>query len=151
MGSPSQLKFRLMAAGVIAMYLALAAVTAVTKAPTSDEAWFGSPAYNLAFRGFMGTTVLDPGSGTPHLHGRTRVDGIDRYTYWVMPLSLLTQAGWFKLVGFGLLRMRALSILWGLVALVSWWTVFHELSGNRYTALLAVALITALRRLGVAR
>jgi hypothetical protein len=130
-----------MAAAVLALFLVLAFGTAVTKAPWCDEGWFASPAFNLAFKGFMGTTVLDPASGTPTLHTRTRLDGIDRYTYWVMPLDLVTQAGWYKLVGFSLLRMRVLSILWGLVALVCWWIVFHELSGNRYTALLAVALL----------
>jgi hypothetical protein len=136
----SQYRFWLMATAVLVAFLLLVIATAVTKAPTGDEGWFASPAYNLAFKGFMGTTVLDPGSGTPVLHTRTRLDGIDRYTYWVMPLNLITQAGWYKLVGFGMLRMRALSIIWALVALVSWWMVFSQLSGNRYTALLAVAL-----------
>ena len=134
-------RFAVTAALVLTLFLILTIVTAVTKAPWCDEGWFASPAYNLAFKGFMGTTVLDPGSGTPVLHTRTRVDGIDRYTYWVMPLSLIAQAGWFKLLGFGLLRMRALSMVWALLALFAWWIVFHQLSGKRYVALLAVALM----------
>jgi len=137
---PPENRFWLLATAVLMVYLALAVATALTKAPTGDEAWFSSPAYNLAFKGYMGTSVLDPGSGTPVLHTRTRLDGIDRYTYWVMPLNLITQAGWYKLVGFGLLPMRALSIIWALVALASWWIVFYQVSGSRYTALLAVAL-----------
>src|ERR1700688_2200538 len=106
MSSSSGNFFRAMAAAVVVVFLALAIVTAVTKAPWCDEGWFASPGWNLAFRGFMGTTVLDPASGTPTLHTRTRTDGIDRYTYWVMPLSLVAQAGWYKLAGFSLLRMR---------------------------------------------
>jgi hypothetical protein len=136
---PARFPFFVLAA--LALFLSLTIATTLTKAPTCDEGWFGSPAYNLAFRGFMGTTVLDPGSGTPMLHVRTRLDGIDRYTYWVMPVSLITQAAWFKLVGFSLLRMRAISILWALLALASWWIVFDRISGNRYVALLAVAML----------
>src|SRR5215471_16620494 len=96
---PPENRFWLLATAVLMVYLALAVATALTKAPTGDEAWFSSPAYNLAFKGYMGTSVLDPGSGTPVLHTGTRLDGIDRYTDWVMPLNLITQAGWYKLVG----------------------------------------------------
>src|ERR1700730_12917945 len=99
--------FGVLAAVVLAVFLVLAIATAVTKEPWCDEGWFASPARNLAFQGFMGTTVLDPASGTPYLSTRTRVDGIDRYTYWVMPLYLVTEAGWYRVVGFGLMRMRA--------------------------------------------
>jgi hypothetical protein len=129
-------------AAVLAMFLALACWTAVTKAPWCDEGWFASPGWNLAFRGFMGTTVLDPASGTPHLNTRTRLDGIDRYTYWVMPLSLVAQAGWYKLAGFSLIHMRALSIVWAVLALGCWWIVARELTGDRWIALAAVALLS---------
>jgi hypothetical protein len=136
-------EWMLMGAAVFTVFLALAIWTAETKAPWCDEAWFASPARNLAFKGFMGTTVLDPASGTPHLNIRTRLDGIDRYTYWVMPLFPVTAAGWYKMVGFGLMRMRALSIVLAVLALACWWIVFTELSGSRSIALLAVALLAA--------
>src|SRR5438270_8067464 len=137
----SRNKFAVMASAVLALFLLLAMWTAVTKAPWCDEGWFASPGWNLAFHGFMGTTVLDPASGTPMLSTRTRLDGIDRYTYWAMPLNLVTQAGWYKLAGFGLLRMRALSMIWALLALVCWWVVFEKLSDDPYAAMLAVALV----------
>jgi len=127
---------------ILALFLLLATWTAVTKSPWCDEGWFASPGWNLAFRGFMGTTVLDPASGTPHLNTRTRLDGIDRYTYWVMPLNLVIQAGWYKLAGFSLLRMRALSIIWAVLALAGWTIVFQEITGSRDTALLGVALVS---------
>ena len=133
--------FAFAAAAVVAVFLALVIATALTKAPWCDEAWFASPGWNLAFRGFMGTTVLDPASGTPVLHTRTRTDGIDRYTYWVMPLSMVIQAGWYRIAGFSLLRMRALSIIWALGTLVGWWMVFRHLSDNRWIALVAAALL----------
>ena len=43
-----------------------------------------------------------------------------------MPLYPLAQAAWYKLVGFGLFRMRMLSLLWGLD-----FHVFH-VAGHRY-------------------
>ena len=141
MSSLSGNRFGVVAAPCVALFLLLAIATANAKAPWCDEGWFASPGWNLAFRGFMGTTVLDPASGTPLLHTRTRTDGIDRHTYWVMPLSLVAQAGWYKLAGFSLLRMRVLSIIWALIALAGWWMVFRQISGNPYTALLAVALL----------
>lgn len=135
--------FRLLFALVVAGFLGLAIWTALTKAPWCDEGWFASPAWNLAYQGFMGTTVLDPGSGTPTLNTRTRLDGIDRHTYWVMPLYLVAEAGWIKLAGFGLVRLRMLSLTLALLAVVSWWVIFREISESRYTALLATALTVA--------
>jgi hypothetical protein len=132
----------LLAPVILALFLLLAGWTAITKSPWCDEGWFASPAWNLAFRGYMGTTVLDPASGTPHLNTRTRLDGIDRHTYWVMPLDLLAQAGWYKLAGFGLLQMRVLSIIWAVLALAGWGIIFQCISGDRLTAIVGAALIS---------
>lgn len=117
---------------VVAAYLALATASAMTGAPWWDEAWFASPALNLMTKGFMGTSVLDP-SGW--------LKGVDQYTYWVMPLYLVTLAGWFKIVGYGLLSMRLLSALWGLVALSSWFFIMKALSRDKKVALLTLAFI----------
>ena len=84
----------------------------------------------------MGTSVLEE-SGTLN----TRLEGIKEHTYWVMPLDLVAQAGWYRLFPFSLFTMRALSIMWGLVALVAWFIIVHRLSGNINTAVLAFALI----------
>jgi 4-amino-4-deoxy-L-arabinose transferase-like glycosyltransferase len=118
---------------VAALHLALAVGSALTKRPWSDEAWFASPALNLATKGFMGTTVLE----TEGLWLR----GIERRTYWVMPLYLVGQAGWYRLVGFSLLKMRLLSAVWGLVALAAWWQIVRALFGSRRLAVLAAALL----------
>ena len=85
----------------------------------------------------MGMTVLDP-------HGYIfdpYVEGIDRYTYWVMPGYLLLQAAWYKVVGFGLFSMRAISIFLGGVALLSWFVVVRWLTRDRHIALLATFLL----------
>ena len=44
---------------IVFVYLALGLTNVFTRAPWCDEAWFGNPAYNLAYKGFMGTTILD--------------------------------------------------------------------------------------------
>lgn len=123
----------LLIAVVVALYLALAIGASLTKAPWHDEGQFANPALNLAARGFMGTTVLD--ASVPWLKG------IGQHTYWVMPLYLVNLAAWFKLFGFSLLSMRALSVGWGLVALGSWYSIMKSLTGERRVALLTLSLL----------
>ena len=124
-------------AGIILFSLLFCTGVALTRRPWCDEAWFASPAYNLDHHGFMGMTILDP-------HGfvfAPYVEGINRYTYWVMPGYLLLQAAWYKVVGLSLFSMRALSILWGGVALWSWFVVVRWLTGDGRIALLAAFLL----------
>ena len=117
-------------------YLGATYKIAISKEPFIDEGWFASPAYNLAFHGFMGTTVLDPrGSWLS-----ADLKGIHEYTYWVMPLYLVAQAGWYRLFGFGLVQMRLLSTFWGAVALASLYFVVECLTENSWAASLAVLL-----------
>lgn len=113
--------------------LALAVGSALTKSPWSDEAWFAQAGYNLAARGEMTTPVLETAG--------TKFKGLDRHTYWVMPLHLVTQAGWYKMFGFSLFTMRALSAVFGLLALFAWYVVVRHLSGNAWVALLTFVLL----------
>jgi len=59
----------------IAVYIVLALLQASAKSTWSDEGWFASPALNLAYHGFLGTTVLY----NPHL------PRIQQHTYWILP------------------------------------------------------------------
>ena len=99
---------------IVLVYLGLGLTNVFTRAPWCDEAWFGNPAYNLAYKGFMGTTVLEPASTT---WKSVKLTGIDRHTYSVMPLNLLMNAAGFRLFGFNIYSMRLLSLLWGWIAL----------------------------------
>lgn len=106
-------------------------------APGTDEGWFASPAYNLLNEGHIGTTVLDP-------HGyilRPEFKGLEKYTYWVLPAHLVLQAGWYKLFGFSLMAMRALSIAWGFVLLISLYTIGRHITGEQGIAALATLLL----------
>jgi len=115
------------------LYLLLATGSVFTRLPRVDEALFASPAVNLVSQGYMGTTVIETIG--------TRWQGLDRHTYWTVPLHFLAQAGWYELFGFSLYSMRALSEVWGLVALAGLYLIARVLSANRDAAALATALI----------
>jgi len=70
--------------------------------PNPNEAWFADPARNLAVHGHMGTTIFE-GCGTWR-------EGIDRYSYGIMPVFLLLQAAYYKLFGFGLMQLPFVAI-----------------------------------------
>ena len=114
-------------------YLLLTIGSIFTRLPWVDEGIFASSAYNLVFKGYMGTSAMET-AGTPW-------QGIERHTYWTVPLHILAQAGWYQLFGFGLFSMRALSALWGLAALAAFYLIALRLSGDRAVAALAVVLI----------
>ncbi len=112
----------------VGAFLVLAVLVASAKRPWSDEGWFASPAFNLAYHGFMGTTVLY----SPHL------PRIDQHTYWILPLYLVGLAEWFKVFGFGLLTMRFYSAVFGAIAIWSWYVVAQKLTRDY-----AIAAVTA--------
>jgi hypothetical protein len=86
----------------------------------------------------MGTTVLDPASST---WKSVKLTGIDRHTYWVMPLSLVANAAGFGIFGFGIFPMRLLSLLWGGVALAAWGLILWKLTGEERLVLGGLGLI----------
>lgn len=121
---------------ILAVYLSLSLAIAHTKVPWCDEGWFANPAYNLAMRGNMGTNVLEPSGHYLNAY----LSGIQQRTYVVVPLHLVTLAGWFKLFGFSAVSMRAYSILWGAIALAAIFLIVWKLTRNRILALLSIAL-----------
>lgn len=118
---------------VLIAYLLLATGSALTERPGVDEGFFANPAVNLLRRGFMGTTTIETAG--------TDVESMKRHTYWVMPLHLILQAGWYRVFGFSLFSMRSISILFGLAALVAWYAITKSLSDDSWLALLACALV----------
>ena len=115
------------------LYVLLGSGSAFTKLPLCDEAWYANPAFNLSAGHSMGTTVLEA-AGTP-LHG------LERHTYWVMPLYIVGQASVYELFGAGLLQTRLFSLGWGLILLVSWFVILRVLFRDRdgkYIALLGM-------------
>lgn len=121
------------AAGAIGVYLVLAIWASFAKEPWSDEGSFASPAYNLAFRGFAGTTIIDEQS--------SGLIGIHAHTYWNPPLGMLVHALSFKWFGFHLVVMRLPSILMGLVAALSWFVIVRQLTGRTLLPYAVMALM----------
>ena len=118
----------------VLIFLTLVVWSSLTTRPESDEGAFASPAYNLAYNGHFGTTVFDMDKST--------LTRIDQRTYWVMPAFLLNASASFKLFGFSLFSMRLVSIFWGLVLILSWYSIVLKISGDRMQAAFC-ALMTA--------
>jgi hypothetical protein len=122
-------------------YLVFAGALAYTKRPWADEAWFANMALNIAENGKTGISVLHP-KGNANMLGREYRNIDQEYYAWV-PVQQAFYALFYKIAGFGVLRMRALSLLWGIVVLVSWFCTVHLLTGERELAALTAALLAA--------
>ena len=129
-----QIGKRWYAAGAILvlLYGALLVAQAATRRPWTDEAMFADPALTLITKGYLGCPVEEFATAWPN---------IARHIYTMFPLNLVVLAGWFKIVGFGLIEQRVLSMLWTAVLLFSVYRLVVLLLGNRRTALLCTALV----------
>ena len=125
---------------IVMIYLALAGWNAATRRPGGDEVQFANPALDLITRGQTGVTIESGWGARPEA---ARPDShIQTYSYWAMPLSFLSLAAWFKVIGFGFFQMRAWSVLLGLLGLLSWYAIVFSITGLRSAALLAIGLIS---------
>ena len=116
---------------VLALSIALAALSAWHRVPWDDEGEFSNASWNLAKHGFMGTTVLDsPEQELPHIGQRT---------YCTMPLYLLGQAAWYLIFPGTLFWARAFTIAWIPVALYSLFRFLFYFTDNRGSSALGVA------------
>jgi hypothetical protein len=120
---------------IAAVFLTATVSVALTRIPWCDEAWFACAGFNLAAHGRLTTQVIAPAPDDP------KTIGLAQHTYWVMPLHLVFQAGWYRLFGFSLFALRSVSILWGLVALCSWFWIIQTLAGDVRIAVLTVGLL----------
>ena len=119
---------------ILAIYLTLTIGTALTEIPGTDEGFFANPAFNLLTKGSFATTILETFA--------TPFKGMDRHTYWIMPLHPLTLSFWYRVFGFSVLSTRSLSIVWGLIALLAWFVIVRSLFKRTSLALLVVALLS---------
>lgn len=122
---------------ILLLFIVLAVLSAHVNLPGTDEAWFASPALNLITKGNFGTSVLDPTAA----FRTNNLTGINQHTYWIVPLYPLVQAAWYRVVGFGLMHLRYLSAVWGLVALWAWYRILMMVCGDRRVATLALGLM----------
>jgi hypothetical protein len=117
-------------AAAIAVYIALAAGTAMTRQPYGDEGELASPAYNLVHRGHLEVTQWE----------RARES---HKAYWMPPVFFFAQAAWQMLAGFGVVQFRLGTVLWGLVLIVAAGAIVRRMTDDAIlAALIAVALAT---------
>src|SRR2546423_370166 len=122
---------------IVAAYLGLAFLASHSVQPWCDEGWFSDPAWNLMTRGAMANTSLDPTATWRDVN----LTGVNRHSYWIMPLFVVAQVPWYVATGFGLPQMRWFSTLWGLVLLFAWYRSVFRLTGDRSAAMLALACL----------
>src|SRR5436309_5859471 len=113
--------FRASTVAAIILMVNLALITGFiqTKRPEQDEGLFANPSYDLKTNGTFGTTMVEPANPF--------AKGLDKVTYWTVPLHLVTLAGWFKIFGFSLAVQRSLSAFWGALAVLSWFVIVRSL------------------------
>lgn len=118
----------------VAVFLFLGIWSSLTTRPESDEGSFANPAFNLAFRGHFGTTVFESENSA--------LTRIEQRTYWVLPLFLLNVSASFKVFGFSLFSMRAVSVFWGLVLIISWYFIVLKISEDRLKAAICALFLS---------
>ncbi|HJZ98773.1 MAG TPA: glycosyltransferase family 39 protein [Candidatus Solibacter sp.] len=118
-------------------YLMVVLIISSCRPPTSDDGWFASPAYNFAHHGHFGTTTIDPQGYLL----RPELTHINQRTFWVLPLELAAQVPWYAVFGFGLLQMRLLTALFGLLGIISIYIWTDRITGSRLAANIAALLM----------
>jgi 4-amino-4-deoxy-L-arabinose transferase-like glycosyltransferase len=122
----------------IVCYLILSFSIAKVKTPWVDEGWIASAPANWATTGSFGTPSLEPSGSWLN----AELTGIQKYTYWNLPVGIAAQALWYKGVGFDVMKMRALGILCGLLTILSWFALIWKLSGSRLAGSITAALLS---------
>ena len=133
----NQFPWRYSIISIVVVFLILAISGAVTRAPWCDEAYFAEPALQINQIGRM-ATIVDP----PSPIDDPRTVGTDRFVFWTLPLDIVLQAGWYRVLGFGMVQMRLLATIWALVAMAAWWTILRRLGAGIKLRVVVLALIS---------
>jgi hypothetical protein len=115
---------------LICGYIGLLVARSLNERPREDEALLSNPAYNLAFHGYMGSSIIEE-QGSDWA-------GINRVTYNTLPVGILDAAAWFRLFGASLLVARLASTFWVLVMLAGVFFVLRTITGRDSPAAVAV-------------
>lgn len=134
---------RLMLGAVTALYLVCCFSLALTRAPWYDEGFVVNPSYAWITSGHPGMSILDDSGPFLPSPQRMSLKGIHEHLYAQMPLYMVFLAGWFKVLGFGLVRARIFTILCGLVVLFSCYSIVSCLTTDAAVAFAALALTAA--------
>lgn len=122
---------RLMVCAVLLGYVILSVELARVRPPNSDEGEHGSVAAIFEAHHYLAMPMAN----------EVWLPGLDRHLYAIMPLYFVVLSAWFRAFGIALITMRFFSVLWGVIALASWYTIVRLLSGDRLISLLSLVLI----------
>ena len=122
---------RLWYAAALAALVALAGVLALTRPPQTDEGHFASAGASFAAEGRLAMPMWTEW-----------IDTLDRRLYSNMPLYFVALGAWFKAFGVTWWTMRALSIVFGVVLVVSLVATLRSIAGDRATATAGIVLTT---------
>jgi hypothetical protein len=112
----------------------------LTRMPYVDEGYYTLSPYSRIARGDWGAHEIEP-SAFIYASIDKPLTRIDRRAYWVMPLESLLQAGWYRLVGWGLVQQRLLSVAAGLLGILIWFDLTRRVSRDVLLAGFATLLI----------
>lgn len=115
------------------VFLLLGIGLALTRLPDSDEGQRASEAYTLLHHGHMGSSLLDPAG--------TWLNGVNRFSYWVMPLYSFLLAGLFRAGCESLWCMRLCAVALGAITLAAYTVFFGIVFRRPATTLLFAALL----------
>jgi 4-amino-4-deoxy-L-arabinose transferase-like glycosyltransferase len=124
----------------LVILIVLSAARIYTKRPFYDEGWYANPAINLIENGHTGVSVADP-HGVGVLRGEN-YPAIDQHFYQWLPTQQVNLAAWSVVFGFNLFSVRANALIWGMIALLSWWIIVRELTDPATAALAALLYAT---------
>ncbi len=110
---------------------------AANKMPWCDEGWFANPAYNLAFKGKMGSNVLEPSGHFLNAY----LSGVRERTYVTTPAHMVALAGWYRVFGFSLMSTRGYSIVWCTAALLAMFLLVRRAFPNGLAAGIAAIMM----------
>jgi 4-amino-4-deoxy-L-arabinose transferase-like glycosyltransferase len=131
---------RLMLGAITAVYLICCFSLALTRAPWYDEGFVVNPSYAWITSGHPGMSILDDSGPFLPFPQRMSLKGIHEHLYAQMPLHMVFLAGWFKVLGFGLVRARIFTILCGLIVLFSCYWIVRRLTTDAAVAFAAFSL-----------
>ena len=125
-------------AAILFVFVVISSTISVQRAPWLDEGIFADSSSNLALHGIFGTTAWH--TRLPNLV--PDLPRVDRYTYWHLPVYLVSLAGVFRIFGFSIVVMRMYSVFWGCVLIVSWYFFVSRLPNvGRRAGLLAALFV----------
>lgn len=119
---------------VCLLFAILVTLQIAQKLPSFDEGGNANVPYNLLNHGHLGMPIW--------LQQRENWPGTELYTYYILPVSILLEAAWFGVFGFGVFQMRALSALFGLIIVLSIYCSTKRVSGHHSLALLAALFVS---------